>query len=209
MAGTEQPGSWTTNQLLQLLGGMGLKAGGEFTAAQVRRRCVHDKGSWLRGALRTGKRAGYFTIERRLDANTGGTAGHYTITAAGARAIAAAARGETIRSGPKGPLATARKRPAATFNARLWALLRARRVIDGGSAAETLVDAGEDVTAAARTAAIYLQRWADAGALQECEQRLPRGRKRFVLIKDSPEPPVWTAKDRARHRAGAAADPKS
>lgn len=193
-ATTHQAGTnsrWVAALALQALAAQGLAQGGRFTSSQLLawapglrdgRRCANATGKLI--AL------GYLTGGMKVtDTAIGQREGVYEITATGAVAIAAAAQGQAHRSGPRG--AHGRRRPPAqgAFVARLWTLVRTRRIVDSEGVASTLVDAGGDVTQATQTAARYLRRWAAAGILRESAQRLEGGRKRFVLVSD-PGPSV-------------------
>jgi hypothetical protein len=83
-------------------------------------------------------------------------------------------------------------RPRGEFITRLWALFRMRKSLTGTEAAETLVDAGDDVKRAARTAAMYLRCWVAMHPehIQISSKRVG-GSFRYVLLKDlGPEAPV-------------------
>lgn len=123
--------------------------------------------------------------------------GHYTLTAAGAAAVAAAAQGRVPKSGPKGTHpAHLRAAPAGSFAARLWALVRMRQVIDTDTAASTLVDAGSDFARARKSASHYLRTWCKLGVLTEGARRVNQvgksnGNKCYVLARDcGPTPPI-------------------
>jgi len=156
------------------------RAGATFTIEQLR--------AWD-PALRGPKAAHATDKLKRMEFIRSVTPGQYVLTGDGAAAVQAAAQGHVLRSGQHGP----KNRPpdAASFAARLWALLRARRVIDSGTAAATLVDAGNDVAAAETRAQAYLRKWERAGLVTSSARRLPGGRKQYVLIKDTPHPPCW------------------
>lgn len=189
---------WTSSALLVALAARGFKKGHSFTSVMARQWVPALKeGKRLKHAIETLADNQFVTSQMVLHRGTISMA-EYTVTALGAEAIKAAAAGVERKSGPKGPHAADRTVPAGTFAARLWALMRARQILDTDTAASTLVDAGGDVATAAKTAQRYFARWASTGALQESAKRLDNGRKRYVLVKDTPEPPAWTAKAQAR-----------
>lgn len=191
---------WISAAVLVALAARGMGAGDSFTGATLRQ-WVPQLGKAGRAfgyAVHTLTRNDFITSNRQPPGPGGETVVLYSITRTGAEAIKAAASGALHRSGPKGPHSKDRAVPANTFAVRLWALMRARQVLDSETAAATLVDAGDDVAKATETARTYLARWACAGALTVSARRLPRGVKRYVLVKDSPTPPAWTTKAKAR-----------
>jgi hypothetical protein len=121
----------------------------------------------------------------------------YQLTPEGAAAAKAAreahGRAAMSRGGTKAN--TTRPRDSTSFAARLWSLLRMRRTLTAAAAAATLVDAGEDVIQAARTASKYLRLWVrlHPAAVQISAQRCRTGGFRFVLVEDlGPKAPVTT-----------------
>jgi hypothetical protein len=152
------------------------QAGRSFTSADLR--------SWvpsLQASLRNSRYVTGELLKHGVVSVAPKTQGVYVVTDAGVEVIKAAAAG-------KPPLLGQRARqiaPPKAFSARLWSLMRARQVLDAGTAAETLVDAGDDqaVQKAHRLAALYLRAWEVAGYLQQGKQRIGR-HKRFVLVKD-------------------------
>lgn len=79
-----------------------------------------------------------------------------------------------------------------TFQSRLWNLFRVRKVLTGPEAAETLVDAGQNVARAAITAARCLRCWhaLHPQAIQVSAQRAGAAH-RFVMVQDlGPVAPV-------------------
>ncbi|MBX3588831.1 MAG: hypothetical protein KF796_19540 [Ramlibacter sp.] len=187
---------WVTAAALAAMAARGLRQGSVFTSA--------DLDAWVPQLKLQRKRAtattrlcalGVVTCERRVDVASGQTIGEYTVTKQGAEAIRATVAGHVHKSGPKGPHAQRKAVQPHTFVARLWALMRARKLLDAETAAATLVDAGGDVSQAAKTARRYFHRWVDAGALAESAQRVnahgtSNGFKRYVLVNDcGPVPP--------------------
>lgn len=166
------------------------RRGCTFTLDQMRRWAPGLVGSKTRSALDKLKKLEFVVSTKP---------GHYVLTADGAAAVQAAADGQVLKCGQHGP----KNRPPAaeSFAARLWALLRARKVVDSGTAAATLVDAGGDVAAAEARAQVYLRKWQRAGAVDASKRRLPDGRKQYVLVQDTPNPPAW---DLVRQLAAAA-----
>jgi hypothetical protein len=118
----------------------------------------------------------------------------YVLTPEGA-AAAKAADAERVRAArAAGCIKGNKSRPRQqdSFVVRLWALFRMRKALTGPEAAETLVDAGQDVRRAARTAGQYLRCWQamHPNAIQVAAQRLA-GAYRFVLVQDlGPQAPV-------------------
>lgn len=131
----------------------------------------------------------------------------YMLTAEGAIAAKAArdARArEAMSQGCKNANA-ARHRATSSFVARLWALFRMRTTLTAAEAAATLLDAGEDVEIATRTASTYLRAWTRLypHAIKVSAKQEARGAYRFVLVLDlGPEAPVITGK-RLLERAAA------
>ncbi len=182
---------WVVNAVLEALAQQGLgRAGARFTS--------QDLCGWLPDLKRATKRRtnatstlcrlGVVTHKATVDggANTVVT---YTITAAGAEAVARVAAGQRHRSGPKGPRDKRRVPDGDSFVQRLWTLFRASKLLDADSAASLLVDAGDDVKTAARTARRYFHRWTQAGYAAESTNRVgavgsSNGFKRYILVKD-------------------------
>lgn len=191
---------WVAAAVLRALAERGIAKGQQFTSNDLRAWVPGLKvRAKLKHANATLIASGFVNHNMHVVGAT--SMGRYTLTAAGLEAVKAAAAGQQLRSGPKGPHSVDRTVGEGTFAARLWRLLRARQMLDTGTAAETLVDAGSDDSAvdrAAKTAQRYLARWASTGAVKESAQRLANGRKRYVLITDTPNPPAWTPKAKAR-----------
>lgn len=194
---------WITGRALAALAQRGLREGDRFTSRDLMAWVPELSGrpnAW--SVSKPLVAMGFVTASVACsETEPGQTHGTYTLTRAGAQAIAAAAAGARFASGPRGPHGKNRSVPRAAFVSRLWALLRARQMLDTDSAAALLVDAGDDaaVRRAAATAKRYFHRWAQLGVVQESARRLPNGCKRWVLIKDvGPTPPAWTPKARAR-----------
>ena len=199
-SGTSTMPSWVAGPALQALAAQGLTCGKQFTSTQLR--------AWM-PELKTNKKywhatsklveLGFLTAEMVMDNAKANNLGRYTVTAAGAAAITVAATGKLRKSGPKGPHSVNRSVPAHSYAARLWSLVRARTMVDSISAASTLLDAGEDVSKASKTAQRYLHRWVKAGALAVSKKRTEHNCKVYVLVKDcGPQPPAWTPKSLAR-----------
>lgn len=200
---TAEDQRWTSSALLVALAVRGLKAGDSFTAAQARKWVPQlQQGQRMKQAVQTLFNNQFVNSRRYIDQDTGDTVTEYTLTAVGGEAVKSARAGAVHASGPKGPHSCNRKVPAGTFASRLWALMRARRMLDSDTAASTLVDAGDDYAVAMKNAQRYLANWAKTGAIVESKQRLAGNRKRYVLINDTPEPPAWTPKARARNAQG-------
>lgn len=187
---------WTSAAVLVALAARGFTAGKRFTNKELREWVPQLKtGHRFKHAVETLVDNAFISSERVV---TTDLIVKYTVTKTGAEAIKAAASGALRKSGPKGPHTKDRAIAPTTFAARLWALMRARQMLDTETAAATLVDAGDDVAKAAKTAQRYLARWASTGALTESKHRMPSGCKRYVLVKDSLTPPAWTPKAVAR-----------
>ncbi len=188
--GAQQDVRWVSAAVLAALAARGLGKGDKFTS--------QDLLAWVPGlkaerkrthATTTLCRLGFVTYKQRKGW------GEYTVTAVGAEAVLVAAQGQLRKSGPKGPHGHRNAARPHSLAARLWALIRARKLLDADTAASLLVDAGADVATAAKTISRYLYRWAGAGYLQESAQRVGavgtgNGFKRYVLVKDcGPTPP--------------------
>lgn len=205
---TEEDLRWTSAAVLVALAARGLDKGDTFTSTQLRAWVPALKeGNRFKRAMATLEANQFFSYRMHTEPGSAQSQAVYTVTTTGAEAIKAAASGTVRKSGPKGPHGKNRAVPPSTFAARLWALMRARQMLDTETAAATLVDAGQDVAKAAKTAQRYLARWSSTGALAVSKQRMPGGCKRYVLLKDSPEPPAWTEK--AKARAAATQQPSS
>lgn len=190
---------WTSAAVLVALAARGFTSGKRFTNKELREWVPQLKvGRRFKHAVETLVDNAFITSERLPFIDAADMLVRYTVTKTGAEAVKAAAGGALRKSGPKGPHTKDRAVAPTTFAARLWALMRARQMLDTETAAATLVDAGDDVAKAAKTAQRYLARWASTGALTESKHRMPGGCKRYVLVKDSPTPPAWTSKAVAR-----------
>lgn len=185
------------------------------TAEALRALAVHDRGEKGR-QFRADQLAGWtvktLTPEQRVHASTrlcalgfvhhqvmvlaGERVDLYTVTAEGAAAIEAARQGHVRKSGPKTTRGPKAVDPHA-FSTRLWDLMRLRKMLTPLEAAETLCDAGDgDFEKRRATARKCLRRWCNAGALAEGARRVgavgsSNGDKRYVLLKDSVQPPRW------------------
>ncbi len=193
---------WTSSALLVALAVRDFKAGHAFTADMAREWVpALAQGRRLKHAIETLTDNGFVTSRVFVDRETARNITEYTLTTVGGEAVKAAKSGQARASGPKGPHSKDRTVPAGSFAMRLWSLMRARRILDSDTAASTLVDAGDDVATAMKNAQRYFANWAKTGAIQESAQRMTGNRKRYVLIHDTPEPPAWTPKARARAQA--------
>ena len=188
-----EPVRWVTAAALQALAQRQAVAGNEFTAAQL--------GGWLGAGVTSEQRVHATTrlcalgfVRHRVLVIDGARVDQYTLTAEGEAAVRAAAGGQVRKSGPKAAHGKRRALDPQSLSARLWALLRMRRMLDAESAASTLCDAGDDFDRMRASIRRYLRRWADAGAVQESARRInahgtSNGVKRFVLVNDTPRPP--------------------
>jgi hypothetical protein len=125
----------------------------------------------------------------------------YLVTPEGAAAAGAAADERKRQALSVAGAKASHPRPAGSFCARLWALLRLRTTITAPEAAATLIDAGENVSTATNTASQYLRLWASAhpDAVQRSKRRAMHESQRYVLVKDlGPTPPVATNSKKAR-----------
>lgn len=185
---------WVTAQVLAELKSRKVRAGHELVNAQLREWTglqTRQIGSALKKlqqlefVLRNGK--------------------SYTVTQSGATAIESHV--STLKSGPKGPQENGRAVPEHAFAMKLWKLLRVRITLDCDAAASVLVDAGneDEFKRAKQTASRYLNRWAKTPHVSTSREYKRGTCKRYVLIKDSPEPPAWSAKAQARQAQGAQA----
>lgn len=140
---------------------------------------------------------GFITYTRCLVA--GRTTYAYTVTAEGAAAIAAAASGAMLMAGRHG------SRPAlpGSLRARLWALMRMRKVLGAEEAVQLLADAGDPAFISKRNKANEcLRRWQQAGVLELSAQVRAKGQKRYVLITDpGPAVPPFVTPIEAQKRA--------
>lgn len=140
---------------------------------------------------------GFITHSRRLVA--GRPVYTYTTTADGEAAIAAAASGALVMAGRLGTL----QPTPATLRARLWLLLRMRKVLDCEEAAQLLCDAGESAYISKRNRINdHLRRWHQAGAVELSKAIGYRGRKRYVLVNDpGPAVPRFLPRSRTQQAA--------
>lgn len=199
---------WVTAAVLAALAARGYGQGATFTSAELREWIPKFKEeARLSNATSKLTKLGFVTYRQRMVEGGGDIEHVYTLTKQGHEAIKLAAAGKVHKSGPKGPHTAFKTVPANSFTFRLWALMRARKLLDAETAASTLVDAGDDVKKATQTANKYLRRWTQLGNLAESAQRVnaagtSNGFKRYVLINDcGPTPPAWTAKALARKAA--------
>lgn len=194
---------WVTSAVLVALAGRDKSAGDTFTSQDMLQWVPSLTLAQRKHAAHTLISMGFVTQETRIGERARSYS-LYTITAEGEAAIKAIAQGEKLTSGPKGPHQVDRQPGSQTFAVRLWALMRARTILDSETAAETLVDAGDDtaIAKASKNAQRYLARWASTGALSAGREREANGCKRYVLTKDcGPMPPAWTPKAKARQAA--------
>ena len=86
-------------------------------------------------------------------------------------------------------------------------MLRLRQQLTPAEAAETLVDAGDDVARAMHTAGIYLGQWARLcpQQIQVSQQRMQRFNRYIVVADPGPTPPVIPKPSRAKVAAKASA----
>ena len=193
---------WVTSAMLAALAARSKAKGDTFTSVNMREWVpALQTGTKCRNAAEKLLKLRWVTLKAIADKAAGSTYSQYTITAAGAAAIAAVASGKPHKSGPKGPHKVSRTPGNTTFIARLWALMRARGMLNSQDAASTLVDAGGDVKKAADYAQRCMAHWVAVGAVAESRVRETNGCKRYVLVKNTPTPPEWTATAQARKAA--------
>lgn len=195
--------TWVTAEALKALAARPLSAGSEFSAV--------DLAAWTASTLTPEQRVHATSrlcmlsfVRHHVAVIADERTDVYTITPDGCAAIQAARLGQVRKSGPK---TTRKGNPvkASAFSTRLWQLVRIRKILTPREAAETLCDAGEDDFERRRdTARKCLRRWCNAGALAEGKKRVgaegnSNGDKRYVLLKDSAEPPTW---HKPKHAAG-------
>lgn len=193
------PGTrWVTAAVLRVLADMVLRQGDWFLSSQL--------ATWTDGTLTPEQRVHATTrlcalgfVEHQVKVQDGARVDRYTVTAEGQAAIEAAAQGHQRKSGPKGTRAPNPVR-ADALTTRLWALVRIRKIVDSEEAARTLCDAGDaDFERVRATVRKTLRRWELAEALQAGSRLIKRrddpvqsnGNKRYVLVRDSVEPPRW------------------
>lgn len=196
---------WVTSTVLLAMAERKLKKGDTFTSTDMRQWAPAFRNEASRKtAAQKLQELGFVTFSMALQ-DQAKTVARYKVTAEGQAALQAAALGQVRKSGPRGPHTGARVPPQpSSFVARLWALLRARITLDSETAASTLIDAGQNVAVAQKTAQRYLRRWEVAGAVQESRKRTASGCKRYVLVNDRPTAPAWTAADKTRRAKSAA-----
>lgn len=119
----------------------------------------------------------------------------YTVTADGAAAIAAAGQGAMLMPGAQ----LAKPAAPGSLRARLWALVRIRKVLGADEAVQLLADAGDPAYISKRNKANEcLRRWQRAGVLQLSAQVGPKGQKRYVLVTDpGPAVPLFKLRGQA------------
>lgn len=197
---------WVTATVLRELGLRAQRPGAKFTASEL--------AAWTEGTL---------SHEQRVHASSrlcalkfvlhsvarveGKQDDIYTVTEDGWAAMQAAVGGHVRKSGPKGTRKPNPIKPES-LAARLWSLVRLRKIVEVDSAAQTLCDAGEDdYQRVHETVARTLRRWELCGALQGGAKRVRRdvarsnGTKRYVLVVDSLEPPRWRPALKAQREA--------
>lgn len=191
--------TWVTATMLQTLAEHEHEAGGVLTAATLR--------AWTAGRLSpvqyghaTAKMCALGFFLHRPRVINGERVDTYVLTDDGIAAIDAACSGAVRKSGPK---VSRKPNPVdpQSLTARLWQLMRVRRMLDTETATHTLCDAGDPAEFERRRETVRrtLHRWASAGAIAESARRvnLPgqaatsNGCKRFVLVVDTPLPPAW------------------
>lgn len=186
---------WVTAEVLLVLAMRAYKARDQFAAGQL--------AAWTARTLTPEQRVHASSrlcalgfVKHRVVIVGADRVDMYTVTAEGEAAILAAQQGHVRKSGPKTTRGPKAVDPHA-FSTRLWDLMRLRKMLTPLEAAETLCDAGDgDFEKRRATARKCLRRWCNAGALAEGARRVgavgsSNGDKRYVLLKDSVQPPRW------------------
>lgn len=177
---------WVTSAVLRALAGLAPKKGAQFTVEALAKVTADLSPVRRQRAITKLIELGFITYRRML---SGGAAySVYTVTADGAAAIEAAAQGAMLMAGQQGPRPVA----AGSLRARLWHLVRIRKVISADEAVQLLADAGDPAFVSKRNKANEcLRAWAANGVLQLGAKRGARGQKQYVLVTD-PGPDVPT-----------------
>lgn len=197
---------WVTATVLRELGLRAQRPGAKFTATEL--------AAWTAGTLSQEQRVHASSrlcalkfVQHSVAVVDGDRHDVYTVTPDGWAAMQAAVGGHVRKSGPKG---TRKPNPINpdSLAARLWSLVRLRKIVEVDTAAQTLCDAGDDEYARVHeTVARTLRRWEQCGALQGAAKRVKRdvarsnGTKRYVLVVDSLEPPRWRPALKAQREA--------
>lgn len=182
---------WPTSVVLRALVQLAPKAGDKFTLPALAATTPVLRAVRRQRAITKLLGLGYISYRRVLV--DGANQSVYTVTADGAAAIAAAGQGAMLMPGAHQPKAAA----PGTLRARLWALVRIRKVLGAEEAVQLLADAGDPAYISKRNKANEcLRRWHQAGVLQVSGQVGPKGQKRYVLVAD-PGPAVPPFKLRA------------
>jgi hypothetical protein len=184
--------AWSSTELLLALAKLVPKVGQRITSAELAAAVPHLRAEQrMRATTRLGTMG--FLVHKVVLVK-GESVHTFTVTDDGLAAIEAAQSGWRITSGKRGPRAP---RPGSVA-ARVWALLRIRKVLDADSAAQLLCNAEDGNYRNVReTARIAMARWAADGVLSISHQPIVTGfggppRKRYVLVKDpGPMPPAW------------------
>lgn len=189
---------WVASALLRALAALAPRAGQRFTGPALAASLPELPANRRANGTRRLVALGFVTHARSLV--EGRPVYTYTVTPEGAAAIAAAASGAVLMGGRQGTLAA----KPGTLRARLWALLRMRRVLDAESATRLLCDAGDSSFVSKRNHINeFLRRWRDAGVVDLSTAIGPRGQKRYVLVVDS-GPAVPAFKPRGHQQEGRA-----
>jgi hypothetical protein len=194
---------WVTGAALQALANQKLRVGDKFTRDQLKLwQPSLGQGGKMKNAIEKLLELGFITSEQVLVSNAFNWQPTYTVTGEGKAAMSGAASGKPLRSGPRGAHSKNRAVGSNTFVAKLWRLMRARKILDAETAASTLVDAEaqDQYSRAVKAARRYFHRWAQTGAVTESRTRTNTQCKRYVLSRDSVDPPVWTPKALARQQ---------
>lgn len=201
VATVTNPATWVTATVLLALARRCLVEGGSFTAAQLADMTAPSGPTPLTPEQRvhaSSRLCALGFVKHRVALNAAQEREDvYTVTAEGAAAIQAAGQGHVRKSGPKGQRAP-NPLPPKSITARLWQLMRMRKMLDSDTAAQTLCTAGEqDFKRMQATVRRTLARWAAAGVIAESKKRVPvagqaatsNGCKRYVLLQDQATPP--------------------
>lgn len=177
---------WVTSTVLRALAQLAPDKGQQFTVDALAKVTPELSPVRRQRAITKLLALGFITYRRVLRDQVAHCV--YRVTPEGAAAIAAAAQGAVLMAGQAGPRSPARD----SFRARLWQLVRIRKVVVAEDAVQLLLDAGDPRFISKRNKANeYLRAWAANGVLQLSAKRGPRGQKHYVLVTD-PGPAVPT-----------------
>lgn len=184
---------WVTSIALRALGQLAPKKGDTFTADALAIHTPELSAARRRRAITKLLGLQFIAYKRHLVGQA--ALSIYTVTADGAAAIAAAGQGAMLMPGAQ----LAKPAAPGSLRARLWALVRIRKVLGADEAVQLLADAGDPAYISKRNKANEcLRRWQLAGVLQLSAQVGPKGQKRYVLVTDpGPAVPLFKLRGQA------------